>query len=192
MNIKTITEKIKLLPKWAKFAIPTLLVSVSIALAMFAQNETPKGGSAIISPVSPIEIAIAGEDGVSADLALNSWPGELVFPGLVKIQPSKEGVVLSWRVNIGDRVSAGQTLADVSAPPETPELAAMLAERAERLSSAKGRLAATEDYVIRTGEQVVTLQGALASGSTNKNIIALLNFGCSHNLTARANFVSLL
>ncbi len=171
MNTKTTIEKIKLLPSWAKFAILTLLVSVSIGVAMFVQNETPKGNSAIISLVSPIEIATAGEDGMSVDLALNSWPGELVFPGLVKIQPSKEGVVLSWRVNIGDRVSAGQTLADVSAPPETPELAAMLAERAEMLSSAKGRLSAAEDYAIRTGEQVIALQSALSGGSTNKNII---------------------
>ncbi len=171
MNIKTIIEKIKLLPKWAKFALPILLVSVSIGAAVFAQNETPKGNNAMIVPVYQIEIAVAGEDGVSVDLVLNSWPGELVLPGLVKIQPSKEGVVLSWRVNIGDRVSAGQTLADVSAPPETPELAVMLAERAEMLGSAKGRLAAAEDYAIRTGEQVTTLQGALAGGSANKNII---------------------
>ncbi len=171
MNIKITLEKIKLLPKWAKFAIPALLISASIASVMFAQSETPKENNTIIAPVSKIEVAIAGEDGMSVDMTLNSWPGELVFPGLVKIQPSKEGVVLSWRVNIGDRVSAGQTLADVSAPPETPELASMLAERAEILGSAKGRLAAAEDYATRTGEQVTALQGALAGGSTNKKII---------------------
>ncbi len=171
MNIKIIVEKIKLSPKWAKFAIPTLLVSILFGVVVLAQNETPKENKVVIAPVSPIEIATAGEDGMSVDLALNSWPGELVFPGLVKIQPSKEGVVLSWRVNIGDRVYAGQTLADVSAPPETPELAVMLAERRELLSSARGRLVAAEDYAIRTGEQVSTLQGALASGGTNKNII---------------------
>ncbi len=171
MNTKTITEKIKLLPAWTKFAILTLAVSASIWVAMFAQNETSKEDSAVVAPISEIEIATAGEDGVSVDLTLNSWPGELVFPGLVKIQPSKEGVVLSWRVNIGDQVKSGQILADVSAPPETPELSAMLAERAEILSSAKGRLAATEDYAIRTGEQVAALQGALSGGSTDKNII---------------------
>ncbi len=171
MKLQTIIEIIKLLPMWAKFVIPTLLISASIGVAMFAQDETPKGKNAILVPISEIEIATAGEDGVSVGLALNSWPGELIFPGLVKIQPSKEGVVLSWRVNIGDRVKPGQTLADISAPPETPELAVMLAERAERLSSAKGRLVAAEDYDIRTVNQLATLQGALSSEGTSKDII---------------------
>ena len=69
---------------------------------------------------------IAGSDDSDHGNAL-SWPGEVVSLGEIEIQPQREGTIVEWLVHIGERVSAGQAVARLSAPPAMPELTAMLA-----------------------------------------------------------------
>lgn len=97
-----------------------------------------------------------------------SWPGEIISLGDIEVQPQREGVIVEWKTNIGQKVFSGQVLGRLSAPPKAPELVKMLAEQAESLAKAKGQSQATGDFVKKNIEQLHTLRDAL-----QKNIAAV-------------------
>lgn len=98
-----------------------------------------------------------------------SWPGEIISLGDIEVQPQREGTIVEWRVNIGQRVFKGQVLGTLSAPPRTPELVKMLAEQAEALDRARGQAQATSDFRIKNVAQLSTLREALQKNIASVN-----------------------
>ncbi len=116
-----------------------------------------------------ILIETAGENQIEGteDIGI-SWPGEIISLGDIEVQPQREGAIVEWKVNIGQKVFNGQVLGRLSAPPKTPELIKMLADQAEGLAKANGHAPATTDFAKKNIEQLHTLRDAL-----QKNIAAV-------------------
>ncbi len=95
----------------------------------------------------------------------NSWPGEIVSSEISQIQPQREGVVVEWRVGVGQKVSAGQILGRISAPPVTPELAQMLAEQTESVTRARAQATLTETYTQKERSRLAALRNSIGNTS---------------------------
>jgi multidrug efflux pump subunit AcrA (membrane-fusion protein) len=111
-------------------------------------------------------VAIVGADDLASAgnvASNNSWPGEIISPKVSQIQPQREGVITNWRVRIGDTVSAHEVLGEISAPPATPELIAMLAERAEALTRAKAQARIADEFAVSERLRLDALQNALSN-----------------------------
>lgn len=98
----------------------------------------------------------------------NSWPAELISSSISQIQPQREGVIVEWRVGVGQRVSAGQILGKISSPPTTPELTKMLAEQTEAVTRARAEASATDSYTDKERARLAALKDSI-SGSSKEN-----------------------
>ena len=111
-------------------------------------------------------IAVVGSDNTFASISSgNSWPGEVISSAVSQIQPQREGVITSWRVRIGDAVSAGEVLGEISAAPAMPELVTMLAEKAEMASRSKAEAIIADKFADREQERYNALRNAI-NGNT--------------------------
>ncbi len=114
-----------------------------------------------------------------------SWPGEVISPGDADVQPPRGGTIISWNVSIGQYVSAGTVLGQLSAAPLTPELATTLAQQSSALSQARARVSYTQAFVEQAKGQLTTLpnsdaaqraideakRGTLAAAETVRNAL---------------------
>lgn len=140
-----------------------LFVVVAISTGTFLKVAGGKSDDAsqIASVASAISIpleTIGQSDVVGTDQVGASWPGEIISSGDVEVQPQREGTIVEWKVNIGQKVRQGQVLARLSAPPATPELTRTLAEQAQSLTRAKATAEAQATFVEKNKEQLVTLR----------------------------------
>lgn len=109
--------------------------------------------------VSDFEVAVAGATStLDVSGVENSWPGELVSLSNVPVQPSRDGVLASWDVHIGQKVSRGQVLGRLSAPPAMPDTLAMLAEEEKMLAMARVNLDAKRAYAVERIRQLEELR----------------------------------
>ena len=108
-----------------------------------ATSQVASVASAISIPIETIGIL----DNGGIDQVGTSWPGEIISSGDVEVQPQREGTIVEWKVKIGQKVSQGQVLARLSAPPATPELTRTLAEQAQSLTRAKANAEAQATFV---------------------------------------------
>src|SRR3989344_5103732 len=158
-----------------------LLAVVAISTGTFLK--VSGGNSEVASQVASVASAISipletigQSDAVGTDQVGSSWPGEIISSGDVEVQPQREGTIVEWKVNIGQKVRQGQVLARLSAPPATPELTRTLAEQAQSLTRAKATAEAQATYVEKSKEQLVALRtqivnsGKQASDSLSDNI----------------------
>lgn len=112
---------------------------------------------------SAVSVAIVGVDdsaSISGTLS-NSWPGEIISSEVSHLQPQREGVITNWFVRIGDVVSAGDVLGKISAPPATPELTAMLAEKTEALTMARTGAAIADEYATKEQTRLAELEKSI-------------------------------
>ncbi len=98
-----------------------------------------------------IQVSLATETlgeiiGTTSDDVGTSWPGEIISAGDVEVQPAREGTIVEWKAKIGQRVTQGQVLARLSAPPATPELTRTLAEQAQNLTRARAQAQAQATF----------------------------------------------
>lgn len=132
----------------------------------------------------PAGVEIVGSDSLDTAQLGNSWPGEVVSYGNVPVQPGREGTIVEWRVKIGERVGAGQVLAQLSAPPATSELVQMLAEQAEGRARMRAQASSTKRFTETNNEQLRALLAT--SDTTTKESQALLTGASSQTKTASA------
>ena len=112
-------------------------------------------------------IAVAGnEDSFAFISSGNSWPGEVISSAVSQIQPQREGVITKWRVRIGDAVSAGEVLGEISAAPAMPELVTMLAEKAEMASRSKAEAVIADKFADKEQERYNALRNAINGNTT--------------------------
>ena len=164
-------DKHKILKIGGEILAIVLVVGVVYKVGFASKNDAvdmpnEAQGATAEAIVVPTEM-VGGQFEGTEDLGI-SWPGEIVSLGDLEVQPQREGVVVEWKTNIGQKVFQGQVLGKLSAPPKTPELIQMLAEQAEGLAKAKGQSRATNDFVKKNIEQLSTLRDAL-----QKNIVAV-------------------
>ncbi len=146
-----------------------LLVVLVIAIGTYAKisggvarnsaGQVVSVANALRVPLETIGGGTTEEDGQVG----SSWPGEIISSGDVEVQPQREGTISEWRVKIGQKVSQGQVLARLSAPPATPELTRTLAEQAQSLTRAKAGAEAQAIFVEKNKEQLMTLRTHLVN-----------------------------
>ncbi len=140
-----------------------LLVVFAISIGTFlkgsgGESEGANQTASIASALSiPLE-TIGQNDVTDTEQVGSSWPGEVISSGDVEVQPQREGTIVEWRVKIGQKVSQGQVLARLSAPPATPELTRALAEQAQSLTRAKATAEAQATFVEKNKQQLNDLR----------------------------------
>jgi multidrug efflux pump subunit AcrA (membrane-fusion protein) len=128
----------------------------------------------------PLVAVVGIDDSIATESTSlnNSWPGEIISSELSQIQPQREGVIADWRIRIGDTVSAGEILGSISAPPATPELIAMLAEKAEALARARAQADVADTFAVKEQLRLDALSNSLTNStlaSTSLSFAALEN-----------------
>ncbi|MBI5138880.1 MAG: HlyD family efflux transporter periplasmic adaptor subunit [Candidatus Vogelbacteria bacterium] len=138
--------------------------STGTSTATETTNKTASKSETTQNNASAVVGIVGGDLSSGTPQLTNSWPGEIISYGNIPIQPAREGTIVEWKVKIGDRVSAGQTLARLSTPPAMPDLIGMLAEQAENLARMKAQSETTRRFVEANNKQLQTL---LLSNETN-------------------------
>lgn len=141
----------------------TLVIVVGIvAVGVRSQNQHALIGVSLREEEIPqMEIATLGApSSVDTSSVGNSWPGELVSLGSVPVQPVREGTISSWSVHIGQKVYAGQVLGTLSRSPATPDVVAMVAEKAGEAAMSRANVEAKRAY---TAERITELTALRAN-----------------------------
>ena len=159
--------------------VPTIIISIvlvalivagfgkaALSFAVKQDKSNVRSASAAVrfdydSIVGVVGAEYASSTGAALD---NSWPAEIISSKISHVQPQREGVLVEWRVRVGDFVGAGQVLAKISAPPATPELIAMLAEKTESLTRARAQAQLAGEYAAKEQARFDSLSGALTAG----------------------------
>ncbi len=119
----------------------------------------------IVNPEDGIVSILGANDFLTEkDTLNNSWPAEIISNEISQIQPQREGVLMDWRVRVGEYVRQGQILGKISAPPATPELIQMLSEKTESLARAKAESNVTDEYTKNEQIRLNALKESLNSG----------------------------
>jgi multidrug efflux pump subunit AcrA (membrane-fusion protein) len=166
--------------------LTTILLSIVIVLLMgggvlVVKTKSKHGGmslgmgmaSASSTEALPVRIETVNDGSGELGGLSNSWPGEIISFGDIQIQPRREGTIVEWNVNIGQKVWKGQTIARLSAPPAMPELASMLAEQAKMLTEARVDSKAQVEFAEKKKQQLLTLLAAIEKAkSENTSVLS--------------------
>jgi len=158
------------------FAVLVIMGGLYAKSYLFQKDKGEVLGEALASDNLSVPIETVGNEQVQEmdDLGI-SWPGEIISLGDVEVQPQREGTIMEWKVNIGQKVSKGQVLGRLSAPPATPELIKMLSEQAEGLAKARGQSQAIADFAEKNKQQLLTLKEQLKINNTDKSFVLNLD-----------------
>jgi multidrug resistance efflux pump len=108
----------------------------------------------------PLEMAM--EDGLTQlSDASASWPGELVSPTTVEAHPQSEGTITQLNIRVGQHVSRGEILAQLSPPPASIERANAASEKKQMLIKAQANADATTRLVARSKAQFLEARKSL-------------------------------
>ncbi|MDO8663800.1 MAG: biotin/lipoyl-binding protein, partial [Candidatus Wildermuthbacteria bacterium] len=149
----------------------TILILIVVTAGVFTFYKVSRGstvdtanaesaGNDTASDIDPI-VAVVGEEDSSIignTVSNNSWSGEIISLNNLQVQPEREGTIVEWKVNIGQKVQRGQVLARLSAPPATPELTETLAEQAQNLTKARATADAQATFVEKNKQQLMDLR----------------------------------
>ncbi len=148
-----------------------LAILVLVAVAGFGIHSVLAGpghdeGGAHDAAAQAVAASIAVETVADSSLSAlqssgSSWDGELLSMSDVQVHPVREGQIVEWRVRLGQRVSQGEVLGRLSAPPANLELAAALGERASALVTARAQAEATERLVAESKTSLLAVREAL-------------------------------
>lgn len=142
-----------------------------VVISGFIWNNNRTKTETVESQTQNTEITLATEtlgqvQGAGTEESLASWPGEIISAGDIEVQPAREGSIVEWKVKIGQKVTQGQVLARLSAPPATPDVARTLAEQAQSFTKAKAAAEAQATFVEKNKLQLQTLRAQIiASGN---------------------------
>ncbi len=120
-------------------AIGALFVAGSIGVLVYADagHDTPEpvalqqSEQVIVRKVGDVDADAISQEGLS------SFFGEVISKDIASVHSSREGVITSWNVSVGDRVSAGTVLGYVTVTGVSPEQQMQLAEQQANALKAK-------------------------------------------------------
>lgn len=111
-------------------AVVALFVAGSVGVLVYADagHDTPepvvqKSEQVIVRKVGDVDADAISQEGLS------SFFGEVTSKDISSIHPSREGVISSWNVSVGDYVSLGDVLGYVTVTGISPEQQALLVEQ---------------------------------------------------------------
>jgi multidrug efflux pump subunit AcrA (membrane-fusion protein) len=113
-----------------------------------------------------VEVARYGSSTEGYAESGNSWPGEIVSLGNLPVQPPRDGTIASWRVHIGEKVYAGQTIGNLSRAPSNPDNVAMLAEQSSMLAMAQVKNDSEQAYAEKRLKQLEELRATIVTAQT--------------------------
>ncbi|MFA5841734.1 MAG: hypothetical protein WC835_02105 [Candidatus Paceibacterota bacterium] len=160
--------------------ITTVVVGASVFAVLNKSGIANAENSSSAKTYNPIDdpsvVAILGFDATTTGNKVfsNSWPGEVISSEISQIQPQREGVVVDWRVHIGDNVSAGEVLGKISAAPATPELIKMLAEQTEAANKSKSQAVIADSFASKEQKRLESLKNALNGSSASSTDLSFL------------------
>ena len=119
--------------------IGALFVAGSIGVLVYADagHDTPK--SVVTQQSEQVIVRKVGDvdaDAISQE-GLSSFFGEVISKDIASVHSSREGVITSWNVSVGDRVSAGTVLGYVTVTGVSPEQQMQLAQQQANALKAK-------------------------------------------------------
>jgi len=124
-----------------------VLLSMLATVVVYASSKDSVEQSEIPEFISSdIEIATVDAGSAAGGMLGSSWPGEIISLANLPIQPSREGMIASWRVHVGERVFAGQVLGTLSPPPQMPDALAMVADEEKMVAMARTSAEAKRRY----------------------------------------------
>ncbi len=132
-----------------------LIVGAAFAFGYLQRTKSHALPETAYSGSGPIRVEVMKPTVLSSDQAL-SLPGSVRPLEEAKIYSRSSGYVRRWLVDIGDKVSAGQLLAEI----DTPELDAQIAQARAQLASAKATVkqaSAQRDYAKSNSARYETL-----------------------------------
>lgn len=183
-KLKIVIQKIKSLRTLYLVIISVLALSLISGILIFsftdktelAKDAAQRSSKRIdLGDINSV-VSVVGADDLAVDgnnTSNNSWPGEIISSEISQIQPQREGVIKNWRVRIGDSVFAGQVLGEISAPPATPELIAMLAEKAEGLARAKAQAVVADEFAAKEQLRFNALNDSIEGKTTLSTDLSL-------------------
>lgn len=137
-------------------------MGINAVLAGPGHDEDPQGTSTQSTGTASVAIETIVDQGLSSLISTNaSWAGELLSTSDVLVHPLREGQIVEWHTRLGRRVSQGDVLGRLSAPPANLELAAALGERASALVMARAQAEATERLVADSKTSLLAVRAAL-------------------------------
>lgn len=159
------------------FVVVFAVVGIAVAQVgrVFVGKENQATAAAVMSteksrPTLFELVSVVGEDGLVGNKEVSgSWPGELISSEISQIQPQRQGVIVDWRVNVGDVVSAGDILGKISAPPATPELIKMLAEQTEAVAKARAEALVADEFAVKERDRLSGLKEALDNDTASNS-----------------------
>ncbi len=120
-------------------AIGALFIAGSIGVLVYADagHDTPEpvaiqqSEQVIVRKVGDVDADAISQEGLS------SFFGEVISKDIASVHSSREGVITSWNVSVGDRVSAGTVLGYVTVTGVSPEQQMQLAQQQANALKAK-------------------------------------------------------
>lgn len=120
-------------------AIGALFIAGSIGVLVYADagHDTPEpvaiqqSEQVIVRKVGDVDADAISQEGLS------SFFGEVISKDIASVHSSREGVITSWNVSVGDRVSAGAVLGYVTVTGVSPEQQMQLAQQQANALKAK-------------------------------------------------------
>ena len=120
-------------------AIGVLFVAGSIGVLVYADAGHDAPEPVVIQQSEQVIVRKVGDvdaDAISQE-GLSSFFGEVISKDIASVHSSREGVITSWNVSVGDRVSAGTVLGYVTVTGVSPEQQMQLAEQQANALKAK-------------------------------------------------------
>ena len=113
------------------FAVVTLLIVPGIIVSLVYADAGHDAPVSVVQQTEQVVVRKVGDvdpDGISKE-GLSSFYGEITSKDIASINTSREGVVSSWNVSVGDTVSAGDILGYVTVTGVSSEQQMALAQQ---------------------------------------------------------------
>ncbi len=125
-----ILQKLNKTQKTSLVIISTLMLTGLTGVLVYA-DEGHDSPEPVVQQSEQVLVRKVGDvdpDAISQE-GLSSFYGEIISKDIASINASREGVISSWNVSVGDRVSAGAVLGYVTVTGVSPEQQMALAEQ---------------------------------------------------------------
>ncbi len=120
-------------------AIGALFIAGSIGALVYADAGHDAPEPVVLQQSEQVIVRKVGDvdaDAISQE-GLSSFFGEVISKDIASVHSSREGVITSWNVSVGDRVSAGTVLGYVTVTGVSPEQQMQLAQQQSNALKAK-------------------------------------------------------
>ena len=167
------------LRKTRSVAITTVsvLVAVTGVIAFYSVNKSDAVNTVdttstdIQASNSNPVVAVVGEDNflIAGNTVSNSsWPGEIISPSNLQIQPEREGTIVEWFVRVGTQIRVGQVIGKLSRPPQTFDVVMALSEKYGELLEARTDVVALRTYTAKRLSQLKQLRKDTKNSNNKK------------------------